>query len=1207
MVFIKQITIQGFKSYKDQVTISDFSPKQNVVVGRNGSGKSNFFAAIRFVLSDDYNRLDREERQALLHEGSGTAVMSAYVEIKFDNTDNRFPTGNPEVILRRTIGLKKDEYSLDRKAANKSDVANLLEAAGFSRANPYYIVPQGRITHLTNAKDSERLNLLKEVAGTQTYEQKRSESLKIMDDVNARKSKIDESLRYIEERLSELEAEKNELKEFQESDRQRRALEYTIYSREQEEINARLAEIDGARADDLNDSADKRETFINREQVIQERDAEIANIKKQLSELNLEKEQLLQERRDQNKLMAMAELQISRLSDVEDSTGERATARQQELIRVEQELQEKQGELIALQPQHDELVERENTAAIELERTEAQARQLYSKQARQQRFANRSQRDRALNEEIAEAQGAIKERNALQTQFAQDVEATRNALTQTEAEISENRAEIESARTSLAEIGHEGSEAKRERDELIDRRKELWREEARTQTAVDVAREELQKAERSLQSTTDRSTARGLEAARRLAQDKKLTGYYGPLYELFEVDDRYRTAVETAAGASLFHVVVDTDATAATLLEAIQRENAGRVTFVPLNRITPRPATYPGVTDALPLIEKLSYDSRFAKAMEQVFNRTIICPNIELASRFARSHQLNAITLSGDSSDRRGALTGGFHDIKTSRLQAGRSVVKWRKTLEQEQAKANEVRRSLLTIDQEITRSMSVLQRADHRRKQIADNAEPLQRALLQKTQVAQSLRESLARKEETVREAHAGLQHLEAKVEALMQERDSPFSRSIPEADQVRLQQLNDSLERLRKEHSEISSARLELEGRLTVLQSTVRERLMLERDRLLAQQRDSGTGIEGTREQHEEARESALSMIQRISSKLERLQRDISKADTDLQSTESSRRDLEKHNRELARAIERQHKETERAMQKKSLLTARKDECSRNIRELGILPEDAFRKYTNTASDTLVKRLHKVNETLKKFSHINKKAFDQYNQSTKERDRLLQRNEEIEQARASIADLIDTLDHRKDEAIERTFKQVSKAFAEIFQKLVPQGRGRLIIQRRHDQPQRQQDPDDPDDDMPDADAQDAAKSVENYVGVAISVSFDYQGPDTPQQRIQQLSGGQKSLCALALIFAIQRCDPAPFYLMDEVDAALDAQYRTAVAAVLRDMSTTAQFICTTFRPEMIHTADKFYGVFFRSKLSSVEPVEQDLALTFVEGTEAR
>ncbi|KAJ3521842.1 hypothetical protein NM688_g8963 [Phlebia brevispora] len=271
-MYIKTLTIQGFKSYRDQTQIEPFSPRHNVVVGRNGSGKSNFFAAIRFVLSDAYTSMSREERQSLLHEGvSVTTTLSAFVEIVFDNSDNRFPTGKDEVILRRTIGLKKDEYSLDKKSASKADVMNLLESAGFSKSNPYYIVPQGRITALTNAKDNERLALLKEVAGTKVYEQRRAESLRIMEETDSKRSRINELLEYIDTRLAELEEEKEELKEFQEKDKERRCLEYALYSRELEEVTETLEEIEEERRAEVHSSNVRREQYNDREKHAQVR------------------------------------------------------------------------------------------------------------------------------------------------------------------------------------------------------------------------------------------------------------------------------------------------------------------------------------------------------------------------------------------------------------------------------------------------------------------------------------------------------------------------------------------------------------------------------------------------------------------------------------------------------------------------------------------------------------------------------------------------------------------------------------------------------------------------------------------------------------------------------------------------------------------------------------------------------------------------
>jgi structural maintenance of chromosome 3 (chondroitin sulfate proteoglycan 6) len=240
-MYIKQLNIYGFKSYRDSTSIGPLVQNHTVVVGRNGSGKSNFFWAIRFVLSDAYGNMTREERQALISQG----LLSAFVEIIFDNAAQRFPTGKDVTIIKRTIGLKKDEYSLDNKTVTKGEVLNLLESAGFSKANPFYIVPQGRITSLANSNPSEMLQLLKEIAGTRVYETKRFESLKIMKETLVKRQKISELLEHILGRLDELEVEKQELNEFMGLDKDKRCLEYTIYSKEQEKAAEELDELEG--------------------------------------------------------------------------------------------------------------------------------------------------------------------------------------------------------------------------------------------------------------------------------------------------------------------------------------------------------------------------------------------------------------------------------------------------------------------------------------------------------------------------------------------------------------------------------------------------------------------------------------------------------------------------------------------------------------------------------------------------------------------------------------------------------------------------------------------------------------------------------------------------------------------------------------------------------------------------------------------------
>ncbi|KAJ1353118.1 Structural maintenance of chromosomes protein 3 [Parelaphostrongylus tenuis] len=233
------------------------------------------------------------------------------------------------------------------------------------------------------------------------------------------------------------------------------------------------------------------------------------------------------------------------------------------------------------------------------------------------------------------------------------------------------------------------------------------------------------------------------------------------------------------------------------------------------------------------------------------------------------------------------------------------------------------------------------------------------------------------------------------------------------------------------------------------------------------------------------------------------------------------------------------------------------------------------------------LDKKLAECMLELKKYENVNKKALDQFVQAASQKEDLTKRMEEQQKSQKAIEDLLQVLDTRKYEAIQLTFKQVSKNFAEVFQKLVPGGSGSLVIRTNKD------------DSVDSSQSDQGVHMMENFVGVGIRVSFN--GSSETREMVQ-LSGGQKSLVALALIFAIQKCDPAPFYLFDEIDAALDVQHRIAVAGMIHELAENAQFITTTFRPELLEFADKYYGVRFRNKVSHIDVVTREQAYDFVE-----
>ena len=531
---------------------------------------------------------------------------------------------------------------------------------------------------------------------------------------------------------------------------------------------------------------------------------------------------------------------------------------------------------------------------------------------------------------------------------------------------------------------------------------------------------------------------------------------------------------------------------------------------------------------------------------------------------------------------------------------------------ETKRSRGTEIRKELEKLDQLITRAVGELQKLEQQRHQVQNSSGPLRQELRSKRDLLQNKNDTLDAKRRALRNVEANLAALNDQVSAFQVELSSPFQKSLTDEEEAHLESLSGTAQDLRRQYQELSSKRSGLEARKSVLEVELRENLNPRLDQLVNRDIDMADDeVQGNLKETQREQKRLNKALEKLNERLQQVDTSIEEANTRVGELEQRNAETRRELEDLARSIEKHQRRMEKSMQKKAALTKQAAECASNIRDLGVLPDEAFTKYKNTDSNAVVKKLHKTKEALKKYSHVNKKAFEQYNSFTKQRETLKTRREELDASQKSIDDLISVLDQRKDEAIERTFKQVSREFANVFEKLVPAGRGRLIIQRKTDRTAR------PQEDV-DSDEEEARQSVENYVGVGISVSFNSKHDE--QQRIQQLSGGQKSKSLLPVDRTTANvptrslrsgprlchpaCDPAPFYLFDEIDANLDAQYRTAVAQMLQSISdsTNGQFICTTFRPEMLHVAEKCYGVSFRQKASTIDVVSREEALKFVE-----
>jgi len=727
----------------------------------------------------------------------------------------------------------------------------------------------------------------------------------------------------------------------------------------------------------------------------------------------------------------------------------------------------------------------------------------------------------------------------------------------------------------------------KERDEVQNVRKNFWKENSSKTKEYKDWHEKLETSQNDLKHTMDRHMYAALREVRRFAEEKKIKGYYGPLIELFECPEEFRKCVETTAGNRLFQVVVDHDKTASIIIEHLKRVKAGRLTFMPLNRLRPSDPNYPSDTsEAVPMIEKLKFNGRYHKAMMQVFGKTLITRTLEIGARLSRSHGLNTITLDGDQVNKRGALTGGFIDERKSRIGAYES----KKAAEGKLGKINEEKEAIEEQIQEQNQIEAKLSgqinKAYAEKRHLRNQYDQMQNDI-KRLAKDRDLEISTKKNNETeLARLKAEAAQLESQLESIQSELDSDLADELNSQDQGELERLTADTTELRSKLIEISNLRAEAESKKKILENDLSTNLTKRAEELrleLSSQSQEETTEEFTKEQDELRQLSEI--ISDFDEQIEEAEGTVDDATSRLNSLQGQLEKLKAKESNQEKRLETVSRDVEKFFTKRNNLIRRQQYCRKRIRDVGALARDDYTKHDQKSVKRLMDQLAKCNEKLKKFSHVNKKALDQYVNFTQQREELMRRKTELDEGGQAIHDLIKHLDQKKEEAIQRTFKGIAKHFSAVFKQLVPSGKGTLTIKKKE------------------GDESKHNRSTANYAGVGIKVSFS--GGSGFDRSVKGLSGGQQTIVALSLIFAIQRCDPSPFYLFDEIDANLDAVYRRSVAGMIREQCSTAQFITTTFRPELLEHANKFYGVAFQNKMSKVSVISRDDARDIISQVE--
>mmetsp|Transcript_117843 Transcript_117843/g.375676 ORF Transcript_117843/g.375676 Transcript_117843/m.375676 type:complete len:1202 (+) Transcript_117843:129-3734(+) len=1189
---IKQVIIRGFKTYKEQVSlVEDFDRGVNVVVGFNGSGKSNFFNAILFVISDHFGTLRAETRKELLHAGTGPAVLTAFVEVVFDNSDRRMPIDKDEVRVRRSIAAKKDDYMLDGRHATKVEVFNLLESCGFSKSNPYYIVQQGRIAELTLMNDYRRLELMKEISGASVFDERKAESQKILEEMSGREKNIERVIDFIRQRIRNLKEEQEELFEYQRMEHRRRCIEFELTDRDWRTAQDRIVALERDRQDaSLRLNEAQRQASQIRE--------ELNGTDGDIEQLSAERQRSVLEREEVDRQRIARSDDLSRLRLELEDEQKRASAGEQfltqaraDLVRVEAELATARQAVAQQRPALQQKLEEKRAVVQKMQLDEARRDQLLAKQRRLANYSSVAERNTALKAEVSRHEARQEKHQRMLADCQTEMEATKRNRDASNEKMAELRRDIQRLQIELDQkIANDLNKVTIQLEQCSERKRLTMQDRESKQRSVAEADREALGCQSRIDSTMPRAQRSALASIMHWVERQGLRdSVYGTLLENIEVPPEYHIAAECTAGGALFNLLVKDDTIAAQIITKVRTENLGSIVCTPLNRIsaTPKAYGYPSISGVKPLVEVVKASEVARLAVQQIFGKTLVCQSLELCDEVSRKYGFDTITADGDKVSSRGTLSGGYQDparfLRINFSMKLRSARTKRHTLVVELEAANqraEVEAEELT---QLHGQRNTLQEdRSERRSKLNLAIEELHAAERQVTR-----HQAVAsRHQERIAEIQNIVQECRATIEGLQQEMSTDRLGELSASEGKDLQALAGGCKALSEQYARLEEDCHNLECKLKDKEAHAQDVLQKRKAQLDS---EIMRAEHGDHQEHIDERGRVVAQLSdehvRICQDLERIDMKLLENDTSLDSKRSRKDRLRQEDGQLQERIAEADAGLDDVVSSIHALAKKKNEADEKRRTMTCVSADVA-EYKQMSGPGLLKELSKTTGELAKFEHVNKKAVDQFATFTTQLQELEENQKKQQESREAIEGFMQRVDEQKEATLQKTLSAVDEHFRFIFSELVDGGAGKLRMLRPSD--------------AADDDADAAASGLTR--GVRVEVSFTGNNASSNFLTMAQLSGGQKTVVAIALIFSIQRLEPAPFYLFDEIDAALDTQYRTAVAKLIEKDSKNAQMVITTFRSEIIEKADKFYRVYQQNRVSRIECVSRQEARQVIE-----
>ncbi len=1184
-MYLKNIEVQGFKSFAQKINF-EFHNGITGIVGPNGSGKSNVGDAVRWVLGEQSaKQLRGGNMQDVIFSGTETRkpLSFASVAITLDNSDHKLPVDFQEVtVTRRLYRSGESEYLINGSACRLKDIHEMFYDTGIGKEG-YSIIGQGQIDKILSGKPEERRELFDEAAGIVKFKRRKNTTIKKLEEEQQNLVRVTDILSELTRQLTPLEKQAETAKIYLGKREALKELDVNLFLAENEHTEGLLKELEektktaehqlqetsGAyeKTKEEYDRLEKElESLEQKMEALREETQGKALQKQQMEgQINVLNEQLLAGEQNQehyeSRLSAIAE-ELSKKEEAKKEQQEEGELLKEKTSEMKKQMKKKEEALSNIQENIRECsaaVEDGKNEIIEILNTRATTK------GKAQRFDTMMEQIGIRKAELSQKILKLKSEEEEQSGAMKRASAKYEAITALIEEMNE--------------------ECKRLEEEVYSIQGQLKNQNAQMEAGQAAYHREASRLD-SLKNMAERYDGYGNSIRRVMEQKERVPGIEGVVADLIQVNKDYEIAIETALGGSIQNIVTDNEQTAKQMIEFLKKNRFGRATFLPLSSVNAR-GEFPqkealkeeGVIGLAS--DLVNTSPRYQGVIRYLLGRVLVVDHIDHAIAIGRKyrHTLRMVTTEGESLSPGGSMTGGAFRNNSNLLGRKREIEELEKkvsslkteleeiqhSIDENRSRRNVIRDTIADFKEKLRLQYIEQNTAKMSMNQLEEKNEQIQRGYLQvqrdqmdMQRQVREVQEDHSRIKKELEESQKDEKELETFIETRQQELDewkSEESQALKELEKIRLEvssmglKTQFTMENLSRLSSEIASYKEE-RGKL-------QENLKLGKEEMEKKRQDI-VKLKNTIAHFEEEEKASKDSLQALTEEKE-------------ERNKSHKAFFEKRDA-LSGQMSLLDKECFRLKsQAEKIEESREAQISYMWEEYEITPNNAlqYRKEELTDRQEMQKEIGKIKEEIRRLGTVNVNAIEDYKELLERHTFLSDQYEDLQQAEKTLEQIIEELDEGMRKQFSEKFREIQREFDKAFKELFGGGKGTLELSE--------------DEDILEA-----------------GIRIISQPPGKKLQNMMQLSGGEKALTAIALLFAIQNLKPSPFCLLDEIEAALDDSNVGRFAGYLQKLTKNTQFIIITHRRGTMNAADRLYGITMQEKgvstLVSVDLVENQL-----------